>query len=327
MTTVYMLKKGAKAKKEGQRITIEFKDKKIQSVPLKSVASLVAGEGTHISTPLLELMMEREIPVYFIDFFGHVKGEVCSSRLSWKRSKTQMEKFMHKEEQLKMACWLVIEKMENQRKLLKYYARNLRDLEIGQYASDIGQYVKELDKVEEIDIIRGIEGIAAKMYFSAYDIILEGSGWPWKGRSRRPAQDAANALLNYTYAFLEREVRVAIVGAGLDPRFGFLHSNNDRKESLVFDLMELFRQPVIDRFVLSVINHHQLEVGEFDHDDIAGWRVGEDAKRKLIPLYENYMERVYQEYDGMTPREWIRKRVKDFALYVFKEKIDEVVAA
>lgn len=322
MTTVYMLKKGAKAKKEGQRLTIEYKDKKVQSIPLKDVGSLVVEEGTHISTPLLELMIEAEIPVYFIDFFGNVKGEVCSGRLSWKRSKAQMEKFIQKDEKLKLACWIVKAKLENQRKLLKYYARQLQELEIGQCASDIRQYIKELDKIKEIDVIRGIEGIAARLYFSAYDIILEGSRWEWKGRSRRPAQDAANALLNYSYAFLEREVRVAIAGAGLDARFGFLHSNNGRKDSLVFDLMELFRQPIIDRFVLSIMKHHQLDIGEFENDDIMGWRVGADAKRKLIPLYENYMERVYKEYDGATPREWIRKRVKEFALYIFKEKLE-----
>lgn len=84
------------------------------------------------------------------------------------------------------------------------------------------------------------------MYFSAYELILENTEWVWKGRSRRPALDPANALLNYAYAFLEREVRTAIVGAGLDPRFGFFHSNNGRKDSLVVDLMELFRQPIID---------------------------------------------------------------------------------
>lgn len=68
---------------------------------------------------------------------------------------------------------------------------------------------------------------------------------------------------NYGYAFLEREVRLAIIGAQLDARIGFLHTNNGRKDSLVFDLMEPFRQSVIDRLVLKSINLGQFKVDDF----------------------------------------------------------------
>ena len=66
---------------------------------------------------------------------------------------------------------------------------------------------------KNVDTMRGLEGIAAKEYFDAFKVILANTGWNWLGRSRRPAKDKVNALLNYGYAFLERETRLAIVAA------------------------------------------------------------------------------------------------------------------
>ena len=73
MTAIYVLKKGAKASRKGRRVIVEHNNAEIQSVPINYVHSIVLGEGTHISTPLMELMLEGDIPIYFIDFFGKVK--------------------------------------------------------------------------------------------------------------------------------------------------------------------------------------------------------------------------------------------------------------
>ena len=53
---------------------------------------------------------------------------------------------------------------------------------------------------------------------------------------------------------LEKEIRIGLLVAKLDCRFGFFHSNNGRKDSLVFDMMDLFRQDIIDRMVITFIN-------------------------------------------------------------------------
>ena len=61
------------------------------------------------------------------------------------------------------------------------------------------------------------------------------------GRSRQPALDAVNAMLNYSYGVLYSLVERACICAGLDPFLGFLHTDNYNKKSLVFDLIEPFR--------------------------------------------------------------------------------------
>ena len=44
------------------------------------------------------------------------------------------------------------------------------------------------------------------------------------------------------------------MNAGLEPFAGFLHVDRSGKPSLVLDLMEEFRQPVVDRAILSWLN-------------------------------------------------------------------------
>ena len=66
--------------------------------------------------------------------------------------------------------------------------------------------------------------------------------------------DAVNSLLNYGYGILYSQVWGAVLNAGLEPFAGFLHVDRPGKPSLVLDLVEEFRQPVVDRAVIAHLN-------------------------------------------------------------------------
>jgi CRISPR/Cas system-associated endonuclease Cas1 len=55
---------------------------------------------------------------------------------------------------------------------------------------------------------------------------------------RRLATNTANAMLNYLYAVLESETRLACAALGLDPGLGVLHVDAQFRDSLAFDVME-----------------------------------------------------------------------------------------
>ena len=68
-----------------------------------------------------------------------------------------------------------------------------------------------------------------------------------------------NAILNYAYAVLESQVRIATVSQGLDPTIGYLHACRPGRTALVYDLMEPLR-PLADRMLLNfflLIRFHQ----------------------------------------------------------------------
>jgi CRISPR-associated endonuclease Cas1 len=68
--------------------------------------------------------------------------------------------------------------------------------------------------------------------------------------SPRLSVNPPNAILNYLYALLESEARLAAVAMGLDSGLGVLHADADSRDSLACDLMEPIR-PHVDAFVLN----------------------------------------------------------------------------
>jgi CRISPR-associated endonuclease Cas1 len=76
--------------------------------------------------------------------------------------------------------------------------------------------------------------------------------------SQRAAADPVNAILNYLYALLEAEARLAVAALGLDPGLGFLHFDSPSRDSLASDVMEPIR-PHVDAFVLDWITRTPLK--------------------------------------------------------------------
>jgi CRISPR-associated protein Cas1 len=131
----------------------------------------------------------------------------------------------------------------------------------------------------DIDQLRIFEGRLAQVYFAAW------VGWPlrwaktdarrvpphwlmartrqsplsWNGKR---AVDPCNAVLNYAYGVLVGQCRQALTMLGFDVACGFLHSDKDRRDSLVYDLMELER-PEVDRLVLDFLGRTTFHVGDF----------------------------------------------------------------
>src|SRR5260370_34631422 len=64
-------------------------------------------------------------------------------------------------------------------------------------------------------------------------------------------------MLNYLYAVLESEARLAAAALGLDPGMGVLHVDTTARDSLACDLMEVVR-PQVDAYLLDWITKRAL---------------------------------------------------------------------
>jgi len=116
------------------------------------------------------------------------------------------------------------------------------------FASALGLLPEMIAKVSAVQgpvadaraTLMGLEGVAGRVYFECLSKLMP-KEYEFSGRSRRPAVDPFNAMLNYAYGVLYSQVERAQILAGLDPHVGFLHTDNYNKPSLVFDMIEPFR--------------------------------------------------------------------------------------
>lgn len=312
MGMLYLLSAGSSARKVGPRIAVEKDGEIVGRLPVRSIDGVVVGRNAQITTQVIFELLELSIPVVYIDDYGKILGNLCNEKQTAARLLRQLEIFNDTDKRLTLAKEVVGEKISNQQNILKQYAKSKDAEKLGEKLKRLKNQADKITSAKTIDELRGIEGMSSKIYFSAFPELIDLTRWTWKIRSQHPAADPINALLNYGYAFLEREVRIAVALAAMDARIGFFHSNDGRKDSLVFDLMEFFRQPVIDRFVLSMVNRKMIAPDDFEKSK-EDCRLKFDAVKVWCTRYEEYMAKAYREYDGKNTRDVIFNRVKNFA--------------
>lgn len=136
-------------------------------------------------------------------------------------------------------------------------------------ADRIAEMRRGLPVCQSIDALRPLEALAAKAYWSAWrnmrvdfptrDLPRVPEHWRTFGGRESPltasprlAVNPPNAMLNYLYALLESEARLAVAALGLDPGLGVMHFDSPSRDSLASDLMEPIR-PRVDAYVLDWI--------------------------------------------------------------------------
>jgi len=134
----------------------------------------------------------------------------------------------------------------------------------------------------------GLEGNAGRAYFACLGQLVP-EQYRFHGRSRQPAQDGFNALLNYAYGVLYSIVDRACICAGLDPFLGFLHTDNYNKPSLVYDLIEPFRI-LAERAALLLFTGRRVKV-EFFEPVAGGVALSKEGRAAFLPYYNERLDR------------------------------------
>ena len=309
MSVVYMTKDAGSIHQEGGRLIIKENGTFLAGMPIKNVEGIVVTSNASISSKVIHSLLKQGSYIVFTDWQGRYEGILCASRSNLKRVNMQMKACSDDALVLQMAKYILQHKISNQIFILNLFAKYRKSIKLKDAAKRLKVHLEQLALAAECNEARGFEGICAKEYFSMYGEIIDKKEFKWKGRNRQPSRDPVNALLNYSYAFLEREVRLIALGTGLDERYGFLHTNNGRKDSLIFDLMELFRQSVSDRLVLNCLSRKTIKKEDF-HMEGDTCLLTDAGKRKWIESYEKWMQ---SDEHG---RSYLEKEIRDFCSFL-----------
>ncbi len=257
---------GAFVSKHQGRLRITVKGERKLDAPIMHLQTLtLADHGVSISTDAIAACAREGIPVFIVDSRGDPVASLYASALigTVKTRRAQLLAYADRRS-FEVARALALGKIRNQATLLKYVAKYRKDkdpelyLALRDAAIDALSHEQELlaldaDTVDQVrEQILSTEGRAAKAYWAGVKHLIP-AALNWPGRQGRHAKDPINMALNYGYGVLYNEVERAIVLAGLDPYAGFLHTDRPGKPSLVLDLIEPFRAPVVDRTILAMV--------------------------------------------------------------------------
>jgi group II intron reverse transcriptase/maturase/CRISPR-associated endonuclease Cas1 len=246
-------------------ISIKEHGIKRHEAPLLNLKNIsILSRGVTISSNVIEYCAESGIPINFMGFDGKPYAKIYPLKhTSASLGIAQLKAFENGKANA-LAKAFVQGKIRNQINLAKYYHkyRKGRDEDFTAIFDEKINLMEPLSKEarviheKDIETLRGklfsIEGRASSCYWELVEKMLN-DDIEFEGRVRQGATDLVNSLLNYGYGMLYSRIWEAILKVGLNPYISYLHKPQDGKPTLVFDLIEEFRQQAVDRAVFSLI--------------------------------------------------------------------------
>jgi CRISP-associated protein Cas1 len=135
---------------------------------------------------------------------------------------------------------------------------------------------------------RGWEGTATRYYFQSLSAWLP-PAYQFAFRSKRPAYDPFNALLNYLYGMLYPMVELGLMKAGLDPYTGVLHADEYNRPTMVYDAIEMYRH-WSERVALELCRQDRLPPDAFTDTEREGVRLAAPGKGIVIEAFLSFMQ-------------------------------------
>ncbi len=270
LNTLYVTTADAYLRLDGETVVLQRDKETIAQVPLHNLSGIVCFNYAGVSPALMGKCAEQNIELCFIsrkgDLLARVSGPVHGNVLLREK---QFLLAADPVRSIEPAKAFLQGKIYNARwtleRVLRDHKERVNEPMLREAIAVQKESLLKIDVADTIGSLMGVEGIAAKAYFSAFDemVLRNKETFCFQDRNRRPPTDRVNALLSLTYSFLEHDIRGAIESVGLDPYVGFLHQKRPGRRSLALDLLEELRAPLADRFVLTQINLGKITPDDF----------------------------------------------------------------
>lgn len=229
------------------------------------------------------------------------------------------------EKSLEIAKKIVLGKIKNQITFLQRIKRTEKLSE--EYVNTINEVkliLKDVEKCNSLEALRGLEGMASRKYFSIYGIHIKPEWAIFEKRSKNPPKSNVNAVMSFLYSLLSQEVAFAAQTTGLDLMVGTLHSLCYGRDSLVYDLMEEFRTPIADTLCCYLFNDNILNEDDFEEIE-NGIYLTKSGMKKVINAFEEKMQKSILYGDKyFSYREIIFNQVEQYKDYIMNNQEDYI---
>jgi len=305
-----VLKHGTKITLKDGKICMEC-NKFSSVVEISKINALQIGSKNNtVSTNLIEVLANKGIPIYISNHQNLPIAQILPAKhSSLNKTKNQISAYFNGKAQY-LIKELVTGKIKNQKQLMVYYAKywlkksksfSIIYKEFCKRTDDVLQKVSDLEcnSYEELQSkVFGLEGITARYYWDIFAFLIKPVEFP--GRIGHGAQDKVNAMINYGYGILYNKIHSELIKHSLNPQISYLHKDQEGKPTLVFDLIEQFRSPAVDRTVIAILNK-KIEI-KLDQNNML-----DEKSRKILSKY--FMDRIHTYYNYKTTETSIGEQI------------------
>ena len=277
-------------RRANERLVMMREGKEVAAIPIGDVSHVAVHGPVTLTGAALAGLLDEGIEVTLYSSGRGYRGAITSAQ-----SKNvylllaQVDAWKRDERRLALAKSLLAGKIAGQRAILHRQALDRGSAKCREAAARLMELELGMAAERYVDAARGVEGTAAAQYFGAFGEMLS-EGWSWEGRRHRPAPHPVNAALSFGYTLATGEMARLLAWGWFDTRVGFIHGLRYGRESLALDMVEEFRAPLVDRFVLRMLNRRQLAPSDFMEHDGGGVRLSAEARRRFLEAWEENLE-------------------------------------
>lgn len=293
LNTLFVLTEDTWLSTEDENIVVCMADGSEKKIPFINIENIIYFGWKGASPALLGACAERGIGFCFISPFGKFLARVCGiSHGNVLLRKAQYRLSDDEHTCCTLAKYFITGKICNARATLM---RALRDHPLSVNKDKFTEIIRTLRtclndivNAQNTDELRGLEGNAAKLYFSAFDdmILADKKTFRMEERTRRPPTDPINAMLSFAYTILSHDCASALEAVGLDAYVGFLHRDRPGRMSLALDLMEELRSVYADRFVLTLVNNRIVSSKHFRKMETGAVLLNDEGRKIVLQQWQ-----------------------------------------
>lgn len=243
-----------------------------------------------LNTKCLNFLGQNKVAIHFFNYYGFYTGSFYpkETNVSGKVLIKQVEFYQELDKRLEIAKEIVRSASDNIFRNLRYY--NGRGKDVKNQMELIKSLQNEIEKVQSISELMGVEGNIRKIYYSVWNILVN-QEIEFEKRVKRPPDNMINTLISFINSLMYTTCLSEIYKTQLNPVISYLHSAGERRFSLCLDISEIFKPLIVDRMIFSLLNKNIITEEDFEKDSNY-YYLKDKGRKKILEEYEKRLKSV-----------------------------------
>lgn len=262
MNRSYYLFSSGQLKRNDNTVRLIKSDGTHGDIPIETVYDIYSFGDITFNSDLIDFLGSKGVCLHFFNYFGYYSASLYAREklVSGDLLVKQVQHYENMEKRTYLAKAFVRGSAENLLRNLKYYKNRGKDVDA--YIKDIENILSHLSRQSIIPEIMGVEGNIRKIYYSAWNTIVN-QQIDFVKRVKRPPDNMINCLISLLNSVLYTKVVSEIYKTQLNPSISYLHQPSTKRFSLSLDLSEIFKPLIVDRLIFRLLNKNMISENDF----------------------------------------------------------------
>ena len=262
MKQSFYIYNGGKLQRKDNSLQFITADGLKRDVPVERVSDIYVMSEMDFSTTLLSFLSQHGIIVHFFNYYDFYTGSFYprEKMLAGQLLVNQVKYYTIEDNRVLLAQKIIDAASYNIYRNIRYY--NAREKDLSEQMSEIESLRKQIFMTSTVPELMGIEGNIRKVYYSAWNIIIN-QDLDFEKRVKHPPDNEINYLISYVNTLIYTKILGEVYKTQLNPTISYLHEPGVRRFSLCLDISEIFKPLIADRLIFSILNRNQITEKSF----------------------------------------------------------------